>query len=141
MPRTVSSASARSATPAPSVLETPSALGTPEAEQRVLPELQLEPEAEAEAEQEPEPGVGLGIGLSDTHRWPPGGAELTYALRTTLFDHGSALFAARGSVWAGIEDRVSFALRDLPPQGVGEDALRAQWLDPQGEFLVICPSN
>ena len=72
-------------------------------------------------------GVGLGLGLSERHQWPPGGAELAYALRTTLFDDTRR---AEGPVWTGIEDRVSFAVRDLPEEKDGE---RAKWMDPQGE--------
>jgi hypothetical protein len=113
-------------TPAPSVLDTPSAL------------LAASPGTSAPTEW----GIGLGIGLSDRRRWPPGGAELAYALRTTLFDHDIALFASRGPVWRGIEDRVSFALRALPDDE--SDERRAQWLNPQAiealDFLYLAYS-
>ena len=62
-------------------------------------------------------GIGLGLGLSERARWPPGGAELACALRTTLVDQSVA-------------DQISFAVRNLPED---TDGKRARWLDPQGE--------
>ena len=70
-------------------------------------------------------GIGLGLGLSERRQWPPGGAELAYALRTTLFDDSRK---REGLVWEGIEDRVSFAIRDLPED---QDGRRADWMNPQ----------
>lgn len=75
-------------------------------------------------------GIGLGLGLSERSKWPPGGSELAYALRTTLLEEASR-YGDKGEVWEGIEDRVSFALRDLPEDA--GDGRRARWLDPQGE--------
>ncbi|WVQ82146.1 hypothetical protein IAT38_004274 [Cryptococcus sp. DSM 104549] len=86
-------------------------------------------------------GIGLGIGLSERSRWPPGGAELAYALRTTLLDDGGAREEdkAKGPVWEGVEDRVSFAIRELPEEG--DSGRRARWLNPQAiealDFLYL----
>ncbi len=77
-------------------------------------------------------GIGLGLGLSERQRWPAGGAELAYALRTTLMDEESSVDTGKGPVWEGIEDRVSFAVRALP-EGKA-DGRRASWMDPQGEL-------
>ena len=74
-------------------------------------------------------GIGLGLGLSERQQWPPGGVELAYALRTTLFDVSRE--GQDGAVWEGIEDRVSFAVRDLPE---GQDGEGANWMNPQCEF-------
>lgn len=71
-------------------------------------------------------GIALGVGLSDRQRWPPGGAELAYALRTTLLDDTEV--SKDGSAWEEVEDRVSFAIRPLPE---GVDGIRAKWMDPQ----------
>lgn len=76
-------------------------------------------------------GIGLGFGLSDRQRWPPGGAELAYALRTTLLDDGAKVDHEKGSAWEGIGDRVSFAVRSLPENE--PDEKRARWMDPQGK--------
>jgi hypothetical protein len=78
-------------------------------------------------------GIGLGLGLSERAMWPPGGAELAYALRTTLLDDGRPA-ESLGPVWEGIDDRVSFAIRPLPEDQA--DGKRARWLNPQGESLV-----
>ncbi|EIW70720.1 hypothetical protein TREMEDRAFT_28786 [Tremella mesenterica DSM 1558] len=82
-------------------------------------------------------GMGLAIGLSERAKWPPGGAELAYALRTTLVD--DEMEEDRGSVWEKIEDKVSFAIRDLPQDE--QDGRRAKWLDPQAiealDFLYL----
>lgn len=84
-------------------------------------------------------GVGLGLGLSDRNRWPPGGAELTYALRTALLDDEIADLCSRGTVWENLEDRVSFAVRSLPEND--EHRRRARWLNPQAiealDFLYL----
>lgn len=70
-------------------------------------------------------GIALGLGLSERARWPPGGAELAYALRTTLVEDDED----REGPWEGIADRISFAVRSLPEDDkYGE---RARWLDPQ----------
>jgi hypothetical protein len=80
-------------------------------------------------------GVGLAIGLSDRQCWPPGGAELSYALRTTLVDmeKKSTSVGAAGvcpEVWKEVDERLSFAVKELDDtNGNG----KARWTDPQGE--------
>ncbi|ODN94309.1 hypothetical protein L198_05165 [Cryptococcus wingfieldii CBS 7118] len=89
-------------------------------------------------------GIGLGIGLSERSRWPPGGAELAYALRTTLMhdDIGGMLVKENSSVWQEVEDRVSFAIKELPEEG--DTGRRARWLNPQAiealDFLYLAYS-
>ena len=78
-------------------------------------------------EPEGEWGIGLGLGLSERNKWPPGGAELAYALRATLLDEEQTATES-GEAWDGIEDKVSFAIRALPE---AQDGRRARWLDPQ----------
>lgn len=75
-------------------------------------------------------GIALGVGLSDRERWPPGGAELAYALRTTLLDDigGHTGDIRAGKAWEEVEDRVSFAIRPLPED---QDGMRSKWMDPQ----------
>ena len=87
-------------------------------------------------------GIGLGLGLSERARWPPGGAELAYALRTTLLNDddvgggGEKSEKKRSSpVWQSVEDRVSFAVRALPEDQ--KDGKGARWLDPQGEYSQL----
>lgn len=72
-------------------------------------------------------GIGLGLGLSERARWPPGGAELAYALRTTLVGEEERTEGGEASV----EDRISFAVKSLPEDD--KEGRRARWLDPQGE--------
>lgn len=80
-------------------------------------------------------GMGLGVGLSERDRWPPGGGELAYALRTTLIDDkDQSKEKDLGSVWGEIEDRVSFAIKDLPDDD--SDGRRARWLNPQGQLFL-----
>jgi hypothetical protein len=87
-------------------------------------------------------GVGLGLGLSDRQKWPPGGSELAYALRTALLDDEIADLCHRGPVWENLEDRVSFAVRSLPDETEG--GRRARWLNPQAiealDFLYLAYS-
>ncbi|WRT66281.1 uncharacterized protein IL334_003234 [Kwoniella shivajii] len=81
-------------------------------------------------------GIGLGLGLSERSKWPPGGSELAYALRTTLLEQGNKV--DKGPVWEGVEDRVSFAIKQLDEDDKGR---RAKWLDPQAiealDFLYL----
>jgi hypothetical protein len=86
------------------------------------------------AEEQREWGIGLGIGLSERTKWPPGGAELTYALRTAIVDEEREV-VGKGEVWEGIEDKVSYAIQDLPEDQ--RDGRRAKWLNPQGESLTL----
>lgn len=81
------------------------------------------------AEEQGEWGIGLGIGLSERTKWPPGGAELTYALRTAIVDDEQEVIT-KGEVWEGIEDKVSYAIQDLPEDQ--KDGRRSKWLNPQG---------
>jgi hypothetical protein len=81
------------------------------------------------AEEQGEWGIGLGIGLSERTKWPPGGAELTYALRTAIVDDEQEA-VTKGGVWEGIEDKVSYAIQDLPEDQ--RDGRRSKWLNPQG---------
>ncbi|GMK55327.1 hypothetical protein CspeluHIS016_0203830 [Cutaneotrichosporon spelunceum] len=87
-------------------------------------------------------GVGLGLGLSDRTKWPPGGSELAYALRTALLDDEIADLCHRGPVWENLEDRVSCAVRSLPDEAAGGQ--RARWLNPQTiealDFLYLAYS-
>lgn len=81
------------------------------------------------AEEQREWGIGLGIGLSERTKWPPGGAELTYALRSAMVDEERGV--AVNEVWENIEDKVSYAIRELPEDQ--RDGRRARWLNPQGQ--------
>jgi hypothetical protein len=74
-------------------------------------------------------GIGLGLGLSERARWPPGGAELAYALRTTLLSDDAG---SEGGAREDVEQRISFAVRNLPEDD--RHGQRARWLDPQGEY-------
>ncbi|WVW83821.1 hypothetical protein I302_105842 [Kwoniella bestiolae CBS 10118] len=95
--------------------------------------------AGAGGEVEGEWGIGLGVGLSERSRWPPGGSELAYALRTTLMDdrHTSSR-SRKGGPWDEVQDRISFAIRQLDGEDRGR---RAKWLDPQAiealDFLYL----
>jgi len=86
------------------------------------------------AEEQREWGIGLGIGLSERAKWPPGGAELTYALRTAIVDDEREV-VVKGEVWEGIEDKVSYAIQDLPEDQ--RDGRRAKWLNPQGTSFTL----
>lgn len=106
-----------------------------------------------EEEEEVEWGVGLGLGLSDRQRWPPGGAELNLALRSTMASSLSELVEEKSrygegrreaddmggggsneaEFWEGVEKRVGFSVRDLD-QGEGEGS---EWLNPQSVQSVL----
>ncbi|WWC61798.1 uncharacterized protein I303_104383 [Kwoniella dejecticola CBS 10117] len=77
-------------------------------------------------------GIGLGIGLSERSTWPPGGSELAYALRTTLLEDKLSAGKAAVGPWSEVQDRVSFAIRQLDEEDKGR---RAKWMDPQGAAL------
>lgn len=76
-------------------------------------------------------GIGLGIGLSERAKWPPGGAELTYALRSAMVV--DERMGGVSEVWENIEDKVSYAIKDLPEDQ--RDGRRAKWLNPQGKLI------
>jgi len=92
--------------------------------------------------------VGLAPALTDRENWPPGGADLSFLLRTVIVDsldeerlHGldvdvgdnakmksveaGAGASGRGTVLEEAEWRLGFAIRDLPV-GAGRD----RWLNP-----------
>jgi hypothetical protein len=70
-------------------------------------------------------GAGLGSALNDRSVWPPGGAELSIALRTVLIDSIAELRCEGSSAWNDLESRLSFAVRDL------DEHDETTWLDPQ----------
>ena len=91
-------------------------------------------EQDDQAGQEAGWGIALGVGLNDRQRWPPGGSEMAYALRTTLVDAeiSSAISAEcteeeRANVWEKVQDTVTLAIRPLPQY----EAQRKAWMDPQ----------
>lgn len=83
--------------------------------------------------------VGLAPALTDRESWPPGGADLSFLLRTVIVD--SLEKDMRGGqqeergreeeegVWEEAEWRLGFAIRDLPI-GPGRD----RWLNPTCEL-------
>nr|XP_019007244.1 uncharacterized protein I203_00840 [Kwoniella mangroviensis CBS 8507]OCF70705.1 hypothetical protein I203_00840 [Kwoniella mangroviensis CBS 8507] len=83
-------------------------------------------------------GIGLGVGLSERSKWPPGGSELAYALRTTVMDERDTRVKVKGGgeggPWDEVQDRVSFAIKQLDEEDKGR---RAKWLDPQGKCLAL----
>lgn len=116
-----------------SVNPAPTGEGGPGAHEDARGQVQV---SELESHQRPPAvwGIALGVGLSDRQRWPPGGSEMAYALRTTLVDAEVSGMAscsrserARAEVWDKVQDTVSFAIRPLPQD---EEAKRA-WMDPQ----------
>ncbi|EIW82999.1 hypothetical protein CONPUDRAFT_164016 [Coniophora puteana RWD-64-598 SS2] len=84
--------------------------------------------------------VGLSPLLSNRESWPPGGAELSYVLRTVIVDSLEQAYLARNATTGGeiseIESRLGFAIRDLPV-GPGRD----NWLNPRSiealDFLYL----
>jgi hypothetical protein len=75
-------------------------------------------------------GIGLGHGLAERGTWPPGGADLSFFLRSVIVDSLEERKSAVGddsveSIWREGEYRLGFALRDLP---VGDGMER--WLNP-----------
>ena len=75
--------------------------------------------------------VGLASALTDRESWPPGGADLSFLLRTVIVDslerhvRGGEEAERQRKVWEEAEWRLGFAIRDLPV-GAGRD----RWLDP-----------
>jgi hypothetical protein len=87
-------------------------------------------------------GIGLGLGLSERGIWPPGGAELGFALRRVIVDSLEELrfendilqdnvkVIEHDTRWSDqvlkeAEWRLGFAIRDLPVTEGRED-----WLNP-----------
>lgn len=91
--------------------------------------------------------VGLSPSLLEGNSWPPGGADLSFYLRTVIIDSlelssspdrgahlnddDADILDARDRAMEQAEYRLGFALRDLPA-GTGKE----KWLDPLGMFSV-----
>jgi hypothetical protein len=99
--------------------------------------------------------VGLAPTLTDRESWPPGGADLSFLLRTVIVDsldegrldgfdvdegEGGDMRGAdasgRGAVAEEAEWRLGFAIRDLPV-GAGRD----RWLNPTCKVFPLYPSK
>lgn len=99
--------------------------------------------------------VGLGLGLRERDSWPPGGADLSFYLRTVIVDSleshmprqdsddddddddegvAQSTTSMQKQIWAEAEARLGFAIRDLPV-GTG----RERWLDPCCEYPRFSP--
>lgn len=98
--------------------------------------------ATGDAKPKSEWGIALGVGLNDRQRWPPGGSEMAYALRTTLVDAEISSAVSpdcteeeRYEVWEKVQDTVSFAIRPLP----NDEEQRKMWMDPQSIEWVFPP--
>jgi hypothetical protein len=106
------------------------------------------------AERDRQWAVGLASALTDRESWPPGGADLSFLLRTVIVDsldegrsddgfdadnEGSGYemmrVDVRGAVVEEAEWRLGFAIRDLPV-GAGRD----RWLNPACKQLFGCQS-
>jgi hypothetical protein len=95
----------------------------------------------------PKWGIGLGLGLSERGVWPPGGAELGFALRRVIVDSLAAEKDERNlesddesdgiegfTVRREAEWRLGFAIRDLPV-----DEGREEWLNPSSIEYAMVP--
>jgi hypothetical protein len=77
--------------------------------------------------------IGLATGLVENETWPPGGSDLSFYLRTVIVDtiplSAAEALKIRGEgveqVWREAENRVGFALRELPVH-TGKE----KWLNP-----------
>ena len=90
--------------------------------------------------------VGLAFGLTERAQWPPGGSDLSFYLRRVIMDSlehvrdSENMFTDsehKGELgddefWDEAENRLGFAIRDLPI-GTG----REKWLDPTRESLLL----
>lgn len=117
-------------------------------EQEDLEKMRQATEGGENDDEVPKWGVGLGLGLSERGVWPPGGAELGFALRRVIVDSLAAERDERDAESDGENDgregftvrreaewRLGFAIRDLP---VGEG--REEWLNPSSiEYAVVPP--
>ena len=115
-------------------------------EQEDLEKMRQAAEGGENDDEVPKWGVGLGLGLSERGVWPPGGAELGFALRRVIVDSLAAERDERSAEGDGESDdregftvrreaewRLGFAIRDLP---VGEG--REEWLNPSSiEYAMI----
>ena len=93
--------------------------------------------------------VGLSSALTAGNIWPPGGADLSFHLRTVIIDsledihgqriHGDLYTSDGGAdrVVVEAEYRLGFAIRDLPV-GTGKE----KWLDPLGaSHISLCRAS
>ena len=74
------------------------------------------------------PGIALNPALSKTGAWPPGGADLSFSLRTVIddsLDDDSSGREGMTEVWNEGASKLGFAIRDLP---VGDG--KESWLNP-----------
>jgi len=119
-------------------------------EQEDLDKMRQAAEGDENDGEVPKWGIGLGLGLSERGVWPPGGAELGFALRRVIVDSFADerdVTNAEGdyeshdregtTVRREAEWRLGFAIRDLP---VGEG--REEWLNPSSieytTMLISC---
>lgn len=97
-------------------------------------------------------GAGMGIHLNDRSSWPPGGAELSLILRTTLVDSVAEQREAKEAkeartekerkrkegdvrVWQSLESTLSFAVRS------GNEDEEKRWSDAQCECHSLLPRS
>ncbi|OAV96255.1 hypothetical protein PTTG_26432 [Puccinia triticina 1-1 BBBD Race 1] len=85
--------------------------------------------------------VGVSGRLLRRGTWPPGGFDLSFALRTVILDSVAPDQRPAGyrasSAWATLEDRLSFAIRPgIEDSAAGERGYRANTIDGFG-FLMI----
>ncbi|KAA1102550.1 hypothetical protein PGTUg99_014206 [Puccinia graminis f. sp. tritici] len=84
--------------------------------------------------------VGVSERLLRRGSWPPGGFDLSFALRTVILDSVAPDQRPMGyrssSAWETLEDRLSFAIRPGIEDSAGERAYRAETIDGFG-FLMI----
>lgn len=86
-------------------------------------------------------GIGLGHGLAERDTWPPGGADLSFFLRSVIVDSLEERKNTMGddnveSIWREGEYRLGFALRDLH---VGDG--KERWLNPMCTCYVFAYSR
>jgi hypothetical protein len=102
---------------------------------------------EAESENKIPWAVGLAPHLFERETWPPGGADLSFFLRTVIVDsldwrdNRSKDDETEGDDTVVLEEaewRLGFAIKDLPVGKRGE-----KWLNPLCEYviLLICTIN
>ncbi|KAI9612399.1 hypothetical protein KEM48_004130 [Puccinia striiformis f. sp. tritici PST-130] len=84
--------------------------------------------------------VGVSARLLRRGTWPPGGFDLSFALRTVILDSVAPdqrpASYRESSAWTELEDRLSFAIRPGIENEAGELAYQAESIDGFG-FLMI----
>ncbi|POW11501.1 hypothetical protein PSTT_05245 [Puccinia striiformis] len=84
--------------------------------------------------------VGVSARLLRRGTWPPGGFDLSFALRTVILDSVAPdqrpAAYRESSAWTELEDRLSFAIRPGIENEAGELAYKAESIDGFG-FLMI----